>query len=105
MGAPPSQSPDTLPPDTSGSTPAGGLQPSVLLRYRPWRGDFGPTAWSVWPVARVALGMMFRRKMFWVLYGLGLLVFCLFFFGQYLLAFAQAQLAEETLPIGVAKLR
>ena len=32
-----------------------------------------------------------RRRLFWVLYGLGLLFFLLYFFGQYLLAFAEAQ--------------
>jgi ABC-2 type transport system permease protein len=62
-----------------------------LLHYRPWRGTFaGPTA-SVWPIARVALWMMFRRKVFWGLYALGLMMFLLFFFGQYLLAWAEAQ--------------
>jgi ABC-2 type transport system permease protein len=74
-----------------------------LLHYRPWRGDLQGAGWSVWPIARVALGMLFRRKLFWVLYGLGLMVFFLFFFGQYLLAWAQSQLGEESLRIGVAR--
>jgi ABC-2 type transport system permease protein len=62
-----------------------------LLHYRPWRGQLRSPAVSVWPVARIALSMMMRRRLFWVLYGLGLLFFLLFFFGQYLLAFAEAQ--------------
>ena len=62
-----------------------------LLHYRPWRGTLRPPAVSVWPIARIALGMMIRRKLFWVLYGFGLLFFLLFFFGQYLLAYAQSQ--------------
>ena len=33
--------------------------------------------------------MMFRRKLFWVLYALGLMFFLLFFFGQYLLVLAR----------------
>jgi len=35
--------------------------------------------------------MMFRRKLFWALYALGLLMFFMFFFGQYLLACAETQ--------------
>ena len=43
-----------------------------LLHYRPWRGTFrGPDA-SVWPVARVSLAMIFRRRLFWAY-----LLFCL----------------------------
>jgi ABC-type transport system involved in multi-copper enzyme maturation permease subunit len=62
-----------------------------LLHYRPWSGELRPPAAAVWPIARTALGMMVRRKLFWVLYALGLIFFLLFFFGQYLLAFAEAQ--------------
>src|SRR5207244_2947652 len=64
-----------------------------LLHYRPWRGRFHAPVRSVWPVARTALEMMFRRKLFWVFYAFGLLVFFMFFFGQYLLAWAEAQAA------------
>lgn len=62
-----------------------------LLYYRSYRGTFGRPLSSVWPITRVALGMMFRRKLFWVLYGLGLFIFFMFFFGQYLFAWARAQ--------------
>jgi ABC-2 type transport system permease protein len=73
-----------------GEPTSRGLTPE-LLHYRPWTGTFrGPWA-SVWPVARVALGMLFRRRLFWVLYALSLLIFLLFFFGQYLLAYAETQ--------------
>src|SRR5262245_20500106 len=34
---------------------------------------------------------MFRRKMFWALYGLCLVIFGLFFFGQYMLFWAETQ--------------
>ncbi len=62
-----------------------------LLHYRPWTGTFrGPWA-TVWPIARVALGMLFRRWLFWVLYGLSLMIFLLFFFVQYFLAYAESQ--------------
>jgi ABC-2 type transport system permease protein len=60
-----------------------------LLHYRPWQGTFLPPGRSVWPIARTALGMMFRRRLFWVLYALGMMVFLLFFFGQYLAAFSE----------------
>src|SRR5205807_10666417 len=63
----------------------------VLLHYRPWRGRLGPPRTTVWPVARTALGMLFRRKLFWGLYGLGLMFFLLFFFGQYLMVPLETQ--------------
>ena len=62
-----------------------------LLHYRPWRGRFHGSALSIWPIARVSLRMMFRRKLFWVLYALGMLFFFMFFFGQYLLAWTESQ--------------
>lgn len=71
-----------------------------LLRYRPWHGRLRPAAASVWPVARTALGMMFRRKMFWALYALSLTIFLMFFFGQYLLAWAEGQAAETQITVG-----
>jgi ABC-2 type transport system permease protein len=71
-----------------------------LLHYRPWRDDFRPPAASVWPVARVALVSLFRKWMFWIIYALGLLIFLLFFFGQYLLAWAQTQAGEADVQMG-----
>ncbi len=67
----------------------------VLLHYRPWRGTFAEPTWSVWPIARAALLQMFRRKLFWVIYGLGLMVFLMFFFGQYLVAFSDSVASPE----------
>jgi ABC-type transport system involved in multi-copper enzyme maturation permease subunit len=71
-----------------------------LLHYRPWRGEFHSPGHSVWPIARLSLGMMFRRKMFWVLYALALFIFLLFFFGQYLLYFAQEEMGSNTIRLG-----
>jgi hypothetical protein len=85
-----------------------------LLHYRRWRGklrDPGggalpalgavlqavPTAW---PITRTSLGVIFRRKLFWALYGLGMMVFLLFFFGQYLMAWAQTQVGEASVRVG-----
>ncbi len=74
-----------------------------LLHYRPWRGQFRGAAFSVWPIARVSLWTIFRRKLFWALYALALLIFFMFFFGQYLLAWAETQTTEETVRIGVVR--
>src|SRR5919202_5518792 len=71
-----------------------------LLHYRPWRGEFREPWAAVWPIARVGLRMMFRYWPFWVIYGLGLMVFLLFFFGQYLLAWAETQTAETDVRVG-----
>jgi hypothetical protein len=77
--------------------PAGAPE---LLYYRPWRGAFRRPAAAVWPVARVSLGMVLRRRLFWGIYGLGLFVFAMFFFGQYFLAWAQGQTAEGEVEVG-----
>lgn len=61
-----------------------------LLPYRPWRGTFRSSWSAVWPIARISLAMIFRRKLFWALYALGLMIFLLFFFGNYMLAWGEA---------------
>src|SRR5262249_15148476 len=63
--------------------------PPALLHYRPWTGSFHGPLSSIWPITRTALGLMLRRRLFWAMYVLGLFVFLLFFFGQYLAAFAE----------------
>lgn len=55
-----------------------------LLGYRPWQGTLRSRHASVWPVARYALKMIFRQKLFWVLYIVALLNFIVFFGGIYL---------------------
>jgi ABC-type transport system involved in multi-copper enzyme maturation permease subunit len=70
------------------------------LYYRPWRGPFRRPAAAVWPVARGALSMMFRRKLFWGIYALGLAIFAMFFFGVYLLGWAEGQTAEREVEVG-----
>jgi ABC-2 type transport system permease protein len=57
-----------------------------LLRYRPWEGKLRGAWASPWPIARTALRMVFRRKLFWVLYLLALLNFMVFASGYYLLS-------------------
>jgi ABC-type transport system involved in multi-copper enzyme maturation permease subunit len=73
---------------------------ATLLHYRPWRGQFQSPAHAIWPIARISLWMIFRRKLFWILYGFALLVFFMFFFGQYLLAWAQGQVGEDSVRVG-----
>jgi hypothetical protein len=71
-----------------------------LLHYRSWQGTFHSPWWSVWPIARVALGSLLRRKMFWTLYTFGLLLFLMFFFGAFLLAWAESQLQVTNVQLG-----
>jgi ABC-2 type transport system permease protein len=73
-----------------------------LLHYRPWRGSFHPPSYSIWPIARLSLALLFRRKLFWVLYGLALFIFLMFFFGQYLLFFAETQADERIRILGMS---
>src|SRR5438105_232364 len=70
-----------------------------LLHYRPWQGSFRGSLSTIWPIARVAVGMILRRKLFWLIYALGLMVFLLFFFGQYLLAWVETQTSETTVSV------
>ncbi len=71
-----------------------------LLRYRPWRGQFrGP--WSgVWAIARGSLTIVFRRKLFWWMFGLGALIFLFYFFGQYLQVFIEQKITDGTIRVG-----
>lgn len=74
-----------------------------LLHYRPWRGELQSAGHTIWPITRIALWTIFRRKLFWVLYAFALLIFLMFFFGQYLLAWAESQTAEDTVTVGVMR--
>ncbi len=76
-----------------------------LLHYRAWHGEFHDPAWAPLPIARVALAMMFRRKLFWTFYGFSLLTFLMFFFGLFLLSWAEAQASDESLPIGGGRIK
>jgi len=80
---------------------SSSLQDVHLLHYRPWRGNFRAPGWSVWPVARVALGTLLQRKMFWWLYAFSLLVFLMFFFGSYLLSWAETQIPQQPVQVQV----
>lgn len=71
-----------------------------ILHYRAWQGQFHSPMWSVWPIARVALAALLRRKLFWLVYAAGLLLFLMFFFGTYLLDWAETQVPSQPIRIG-----
>jgi ABC-type transport system involved in multi-copper enzyme maturation permease subunit len=78
----------------STSIPAGGL-----LRYRPWRGELGHPTWAALAIARTALGLLLRRRLFWALYAICVLNFLFFFFGQYLQVWLEGQLGQQLLRV------
>ncbi len=77
----------------------------ALLRYRPWRGNLRGPVYGSLAMARVSLRLMFRRKLFWALYGLAALIFFFFFYGQYLVVWIQLQTANQSVPILGGRLR
>ncbi len=82
---------------TPAAPPAERKQPIQLLDgsgYRPWQGRLRPRWTSPWPVARVALRIMLRQKLLWVIYAVSLLTFFVYFGGIYL--FAQIDLESLT---------
>lgn len=72
---------------------------SSILHYRAWRGELSGSTRLIWPIARVSLSLILRRKLFWIIYALSLTLFLMFFFGQYLLAWAESQTAEASVRI------
>ena len=73
---------------------------SGLLHYREWHGQLRRAGWSLWPIARVALVTIFRRRLFWVLYALSLLIFLMFFFGALLLDWLESQIPVTPIKVG-----
>jgi ABC-2 type transport system permease protein len=86
-----------------GETP-GRAAPN-LLHYRPWKGVLRPPAFAVWPIARTGLWMLLRRRLFWALYALSMVIFFTYFFGQYLLAWFQTQAGEARVRVGLITVR
>jgi ABC-2 type transport system permease protein len=83
-----------------GNASGRGAAPE-LLHYRPWKGTFRPPIASVWPIARTGLLMLLRRRLFWGLYALSMMIFLMYFFGQYLLAWFQTQAGESRIVVGL----
>ncbi|MBL8825084.1 MAG: ABC transporter permease subunit [Planctomycetia bacterium] len=67
--------------------------PLSLLGYRSWKGKLGGSWRAIWPISRVSLMLVFRQKLYWVLYVLALMTFFVFFFGIYLFS----QIDPETM--------
>jgi len=69
-------------------------QTDTLLRYRPWRGTLRGPAWAALAMARSSVRLMARRRLYWGLFALVLLVFFFFFYGQYLVAWIPGQVGD-----------
>lgn len=71
-----------------------------LLAYRPYRGiHLGPWRSSL-ALTRSDLSQIFGKWLFWILYLLGMLIFFLYFFGQYILVWAGTLNDGQLLPAG-----
>ena len=75
-------------------------QSDNLLRYRPWRGTLHGPIWSALAMARTSLRLLYRRRLFWGLFALALLVFFFFFYGQYLVVWITTQTANDSVIVG-----
>jgi ABC-type transport system involved in multi-copper enzyme maturation permease subunit len=75
-------------------------QSDNLLRYRPWRGTLHGPTWSALAMARTSLRLLYRRRLFWGLFALALLVFFFFFYGQYLVVWITTQTANDSVIVG-----
>jgi ABC-2 type transport system permease protein len=71
-------------------------QSESLLRYRPWRGTLRGPGWASLAIARAAITLLIRRRMYWGLFGLSMLVFFFFFYGQYLVVWITTQVGEDS---------
>ncbi len=74
-----------------------------LLRYRPWRGTLHGPLWSALALARASLKLLFRRRLYWGLFGLSMMIFFFFFYGQYLVVWITTQLGDDAVPIAGMK--
>jgi ABC-2 type transport system permease protein len=70
-----------------------------LLRHRAWRGTLHGPMWATLALARASLTIMFRRRLYWGLFALSLLVFFFFFYGQYLVVWITTQLSNDAIRI------
>ncbi len=76
-----------------------------LLRYRPWKGELNPPVYASLAMARSSLRLLFRRKVFWAIYALALMIFFFFFYAQYLVVWIQQQAASQTVNVGAVPVR
>ena len=76
-----------------------GAHTDTLLRYRPWRGEPRGPLWAALAMARASLKLMFRRRLYWGLFALGLMVFFFFFYGQYLVVWIGTVTAGDSVKV------
>ena len=76
-----------------------------LLRYRPWRGELNPPIYASLAMARASLLQLYRRKVFWALYGLALMIFSFFFYAQYLVVWIKQQTEGQTVNFGAVPVK
>lgn len=74
-----------------------------LLRHRAWRGTLHGPMWASLALARASLTILFRRRLYWGLFALSLMVFFFFFYGQYLVFWITTQFGGESVPIAAFK--
>jgi ABC-2 type transport system permease protein len=71
-----------------------------LLRYRSLGGPrLGPWHGSI-AIARSSLQLLARRKLFWALYVISILIFLFYFFGQYLMVFLENRVSDSLVRTG-----
>jgi ABC-2 type transport system permease protein len=71
-----------------------------LLRYRPWRGEFGGPVRGAWAMARTSVKLLLRKRAFWALFALAAMIFFFFFYGQYLIVWVSLQAGQQTVNFG-----
>lgn len=71
-----------------------------FLEYRPWRGSRNPRWVGSLAIARESIKLIFVRKVFWVVFSLGVLNFLLYFFGQYLFFWVADQQTNAMVRVG-----
>jgi ABC-type transport system involved in multi-copper enzyme maturation permease subunit len=84
------------------SAPATDNRPAApaLLSYRPWRGQLHGPGHGTWAIARTALLMLLRRRLFWGLYALSVMIFLFFFYLQYLHVWIDKQISADSVSLG-----
>ena len=72
---------------------------SSLLRHRAWRGTMHGPLWASLAMARASLKIMFRRRLYWGLFALSLMIFFFFFYGQYIVVWITTQVADDSVKL------
>src|SRR5262249_47692964 len=70
---------------------ARGRMPTEFAGYRRWDGPLRPPRLACWPIVRTGVILVLSRKIFWLLFAVGLLLF----FRLFVIIYIKAQLAVE----------